>query len=65
MCVCVGGGGSLTTDFARDAGVIGLSLQFFSGAGETAVVGSGVVAVTTSFAHARTARDGHVTPALP
>ena len=56
----------LTADrFASDSRVEVFRVHVRTTAGPTAEVGSGVVAATSSFAHARTARDSHLTPALP
>ena len=50
---------------ASDSRVEGFRVHVRTAAGPTAEVGSGVVAATSSFAHARTTRDGHLTPAFP
>ena len=54
-----------TLNGTRFPGVVQLSLQSRARTGYATVVGSGVVAATSSFAHARPARDGHLTPAFP
>ena len=64
--VSVGEGNRLTAQ--RETGnfrVVALPFHAGTGTWETASVGSGVVAATSSFAHAHSARDGHLTPAFP
>ena len=55
----------LTAAVTRHSGVVDVRVHVRATAGTTAEVGSGVVAATSSFAHARTARGGHLTPAFP